>query len=119
MVGSLAAAVSGVATKAETVVAAFAKKAEQNNGLTKKDILEFLAEMGQELRQPLSVINCTLSLVGEGSLGAVTDQQKKMISLATDSAQRLEHLTDKLVDISGVPMALVPDSRILGDMYDR
>lgn len=119
MVGSLAAAVSEVATKAENVVAEFASKAARNNGLTRKEILEFLAEMGQELRQPLSVINCSLCLVAEGALGAVTDQQKKMLSLATDSALRLEHLTDKLVEISGVPIALIPDSKILGDMYDR
>ena len=119
MVGSLAAAVSGVATKAENVVAEFASKAAQNNGLTRKEILKFLAEMGQELRQPLSVINWSLCLVAEGALGAVTDQQKKMLSLATDSALRLEHLTDKLVELSGVPIALIPDSRILGDMYDR
>ena len=41
-----------------------------------------------------------------------------MLDLAFTSGERLKHLADKLLSITGVPETATPDAGILGDIYD-
>lgn len=84
----------------------------------RKQIFTALAELGQEFCQPLSVINSSIEMIKMGLLGPVTDPQKEMLDLAYASGERMKHLADKLLSITGVPDTATPDAGILGDIYD-
>lgn len=80
-------------------------------------MLEILAEIVQELCQPLSVINCTLQMMLSGKLGDVTESQTAMIKLAQESSDRIKMLTDSLRRISGEPETLSPDLALTSSFY--
>ena len=80
-------------------------------------IIATIAEICQELRQPLAVVNCTLGIMTSGMLGTLTESQRDTLRLATDSGQRLALLVDKLVAISGVPASLAPDQDLIKKLY--
>ena len=94
------------------------KKKAKDKGMTRKSIVGFLAEIVQELRQPLSVVTSTIDAIKDGLLGEVSEAQVEMLSLAASSSQRLDHLIDKLLEISGLPGGLTPDEKILDKVYD-
>ena len=82
-------------------------------------MLAMLAEIGQEICQPLSVINCSLDMVRGKALGPLTPPQEEMLALAAESGARLDMLANKIIEISGVPKGTKPDSEILDDVYGR
>jgi hypothetical protein len=82
-------------------------------------MLEILAEIVQELCQPLSVINCTLQMMLSGKLGDVSESQTAMIKLAQESSDRIKMLTDSLRRISGEPETLSPDLTITSSFYQQ
>jgi signal transduction histidine kinase len=87
--------------------------------LSRKKLFEVLAEIAQELCQPLSVINCAIGMLKAGSLGAVTEQQVNMLDLAGESGEKLQVLIDNLMEISGMPETRSPDGEIQSALYDR
>jgi len=113
---------TNVVSKQIEVFAERIKPAKDGNDkpvLSRKALYEFLAEIIQELRQPLSVINSVMSAVGSGMMGQVTPTQKNMLGLAGESATRLDVLINKLAELFGMPKGLTPDSKILGTVYGR
>ena len=40
-----------------------------------------------------------------------------MVTLAGESADRMEKLIDRIVEISGLPGGLTPDEQIIGQLY--
>ena len=123
-VENIAGQVEDLAAKTEHKISVFVERVKKPRGagekdvMSKKFIVEFLAEIVQELRQPLSVILSTLGAIDQGLLGEVNKMQKEMLGLAEKSAERLNHLTDKLLEISGLPEGLTPDAKILQSVYD-
>jgi len=107
------------------------KKAEESEGgeeepspgapprMSRSRMLEILAEIVQELCQPLSVINCTLQMMLTGKLGDVSESQTAMIKLAQESSDRIKMLTDSLRRISGEPETLSPDLAITSSFYQQ
>jgi len=87
------------------------------SGVSRRAILEFLAEIVQELRQPLSVVMSVVDALQAGSLGKVSQQQGAMLALVETSAERLDLLITKLAAVSGMPGDLSPDARILHAVY--
>ncbi len=87
------------------------------SAMSRKRMLEILAEIVQELCQPLSVINCSLQMVMSGRLGGVTETQVSMLKLADESAERITMLSDSLRKISVEPEALEPDLDITRSFY--
>jgi len=83
----------------------------------RKNIITTLAEIVQELRQPLSVINSTIEMLNAGHLGTVPDVQREMLELALQSSRRLGAIVDMLAVISGMPASLQPDAEILECIY--
>ena len=88
--------------------------AGKSGGMTKKKMIEMLAEVVQELCQPLVVINTTITMMSAGNLGEVTDTQKSMLDLAFESAERMQYLIDEIGKVSGTPDSLSPDLEGVG-----
>lgn len=116
-------AVTKLVDQTERKIEGFAKKMRAPGkgkgevGVTRRQIVEFLAEIVQELRQPLAVIMSVMDALKSGMLGSLTQQQTAMIGLAGGSVERLDLLITKLSEVSGMPEGLVPDAKILGAVY--
>ena len=61
---------------------------------------EFISMASHQLRTPLTAIKGYLSLVLEGDIGPVTENEKKMIKRAFDSAQKMVYLIADLLNVS-------------------
>ncbi len=85
--------------------------------LSRRRLLEIIAEIAQELCQPLTVINCAVQMLSAGKLGEVNQAQLEMLNAALHSGERLEKLIRKLTDIADVPMSLMPDQQTLAELY--
>lgn len=81
----------------------------------RKDLLETLAELTQELAQPLTAMNCSVDMTLSECIGPLTGHQKEMLTLASNSGSQLHDLFQRLIKISGLPEGLLPDKeRIYG-----
>ncbi len=61
---------------------------------------EFISMASHQLRTPLTSIKGYLSMVLEGDVGSVSDQQKEMLSQAFVSSQRMVYLIADLLNVS-------------------
>lgn len=61
---------------------------------------EFISMASHQLRTPLTSIKGYLSMVLEGDVGPVPDQQKEMLGTAFTSAQRMVYLIADLLNVS-------------------
>ncbi|MFC1496994.1 histidine kinase dimerization/phospho-acceptor domain-containing protein [Verrucomicrobiota bacterium] len=95
-----------------------AKKEGKGPKLTRKKMLEVLAEIVQELCQPLAVISCSIDMMKSKYLGEVTKQQEETLELAFSSGERLKKLIDKLIEIAGMPETRNPDEKIISSLYE-
>ena len=82
-----------------------------------EETMRVLAEITQELCQPLSVVNCSIDMVKDQRLGSLEQSQADMLDLASTSGQRLLTLINKLGEITGMPSTLNPQEDILSDLY--
>ncbi|MBN2302189.1 MAG: hypothetical protein JXN60_06710, partial [Lentisphaerae bacterium] len=80
--------------------------------LTRNKLLRTLAEIVQELCQPLSVVNCSINMVTSNALGEVPKAQIDILKLAEENTHRIERLMRALKDISGMPDGLRPDAKL-------
>ncbi|MFU8779699.1 MAG: hypothetical protein ACNA71_01580 [Kiritimatiellia bacterium] len=85
--------------------------------LSQQRLFEILAELGQELCQPLAVINCSVDALLSGMIGEISDVQRKMLALSADSSSKLKGLIDKLIAIAGVPESRNVDKAIQASLY--
>ncbi|MDP6524897.1 MAG: hypothetical protein QGI24_02595 [Kiritimatiellia bacterium] len=91
---------------------------EEKKRMSRKQLYEHLSEIGQEICQPLSVINCSLSMITSGRLGDITETQDDMLKLASENTDKLKALADNLMEVTGVPDTLEPDAGIQSKIYD-
>ena len=80
--------------------------------LSRDQMIETMAEIVQELCQPLSVINCSLGMVLSLDPGDMAAAQKEALKLASTSGERLNRMIERLSEISGLPSSLAPNKRI-------
>jgi hypothetical protein len=83
----------------------------QGRHMSREALLAALAEVAQELMQPLTAINASLEMMLHGYVGQVTSEQRDMLSLASNSGEHLKFLMNMLVDIVGCPTNKGVDSR--------
>lgn len=76
---------------------------------TLRDMMDRLAELGQELLQPLTVINCVLNMLATGGGELIPEASREMVELANDSGNRMRDLMQRLLDIVGLPRSLTPE----------
>lgn len=86
--------------------------------MSRKELMKILAEIVQELCQPLSVIDCSLEMIKTKNLGEVNDAQTEMLVLAASNSARMRKLIDRLLEVSGVPKDMSPDATILASAYN-
>lgn len=85
--------------------------------LYRQELLGSLAEINQELVQPLTTSTALLQMLSSGKIGAVTDEQRDVLKMASEGMERLEKLIMYLQRISGFPVELSPDSNLLSEVY--
>lgn len=86
--------------------------------ISRKRLFEILAEIGQELCQPLAVINCSVDTILSGMLGDINKVQREMLDLSADSAQKMKVLIDRVIEIAGVPDDLQVNKQIQAALYE-
>ncbi len=68
---------------------------------------EFVDNVSHEFRTPLTVIKEYTSLVREGVVGPVSDEQKKMLIVVEDRADDLNTMVDDMLDVSKLKSGLL------------
>lgn len=86
----------------EELAALTEKLQKANEELKKLDKAksEFISIASHQLRTPLSVIKGFVSMIIEGSYGAVGEKQKEILAKVGANADRLTNLIDDLLDLS-------------------
>ena len=77
--------------------------------LTRAELLDRFAELGQEIVQPLTVATGAIDLVRKGKGGDLTDEQRSLLHLAAESLDRMQMLVDRIARIAGLPDGFSPD----------
>ncbi len=81
--------------------------------LTRQQLLEMMAELGQELRQPLTIVSGVLDMLRLKHAGPLAKEQQPLVEMAVESTQRMDTLVGRMVEIAGMPKTLHPDREIL------
>jgi NtrC-family two-component system sensor histidine kinase KinB len=61
---------------------------------------DFISVASHELRTPLTSMQMAVHLLAEGSAGALSDAQARLVGIAVVDAERLERLTHDLLDLN-------------------
>lgn len=94
-------------------------KPVKRKGLSKQQIVKILAEIVQEICQPLSVIDCAMTMILSGRLGSIPDTCSEMLKLATNSSVRIHQIVKSLEKLAGQPTELIPDKDIQKAIYSE
>ena len=84
------------------------RETESSKKLTRHQLLELIAEIVQELYQPLSVVQCVLQSTLSKRSDMNSAEQIEFLELANRSAQRLTALISELYTVVGNPSTLSP-----------
>lgn len=79
-----------------------------NPQLTRKQMQSLMAELGQQLKQPLSVVSGGVEMLLGNYFGELTDAQKPVIKLIFDSTAELTTLINRIIEVAGIPESLQP-----------
>ena len=93
----------------ENLDAAHALVQKKNRRLAKlyRTAHEFVDNVSHEFRTPLTVIKEYTSLVREGLVGAVSNEQKRMLMVVEDRADDLNTMVDDMLDVSKLKSGLL------------
>jgi PAS domain S-box-containing protein len=72
---------------------------------------DFVAAVSHDLRTPLTTIIEGASLVEDGTLGAVNEEQQKFLKLAIEDARRLNHFINDILDLSKIESGKITVNR--------
>ncbi|NCC50072.1 MAG: hypothetical protein EOM20_02535 [Spartobacteria bacterium] len=77
---------------------------------------ELLAEIVQELCQPLSATNCAVNMTLGGHVGELNSKQQEVLGVASKCGHRLDKLLERMKEIVGMPKGLKPAKEKLYDL---
>jgi hypothetical protein len=83
----------------------------QGRNMNQKELLAALSEVAQELMQPLTAITASLEMMLHGYVGDITEEQRDLLCLASNSGEHLKFLMRELIEIVGCPTNKGVDSR--------
>lgn len=83
----------------------------QGKEMSREEILTSIAEISQELMQPLTAINASLEMMLNGYVGEINPEQHTLLDLANNSGEHLTFLMEELIDIVGCPSNKGVDGR--------
>ena len=86
------------------VLARTEKLDEANKRLMEVDQLKnvFIASMSHELRTPLNSILGFSGILTSGAAGELEEEQERQVRMINDSARRLSHLVEDLIDVASI-----------------
>jgi signal transduction histidine kinase len=93
------------------------REGESGARLSRKALIAILAELGQELSQPLTVVAASVSMLLSQRAGPLAEAQGELLHMAQDSATRMGQLVDCLIRIAGMPAEMRPDRELLDTLY--
>ncbi|HNX36106.1 MAG TPA: hypothetical protein PKM57_15885 [Kiritimatiellia bacterium] len=85
--------------------------------ISRAELVERYAELNQEIVQPLTVSTGVIDLLHSGKGGPLTESQRDLLKLASDSVERVNQLVAYMSRIAGLPESFTPDSTIISDSY--
>jgi len=77
---------------------------------------DFTSTVSHELRTPLTAIKEGITLVADGSAGALNDDQRNFLSIAKNNVDRLNRLINDVLDFSKLEAKKMPFNFALGDI---
>jgi hypothetical protein len=83
----------------------------QGKNMSRDELLASLAEVAQELMQPLTAINASVEMMLGGFVGDISEEQQDLLKLASGSGEHLKYLMDMLIEIVGCPANKGVDDR--------
>lgn len=86
--------------------------------LTRKALLETIAEIAQELSQPLTIMTMAISMLEGSVAGSLTEDTKPVLNMAAEGCKRMGHLLNCLIRIAGTPTDMHPDKTVLETLYN-
>jgi len=84
-----------------------------NAHLSRRQVLVLMAELGQEMRQSLTVVMGAISILMEHRLGDIPGEQMPLLKMAFESSHTLDSLVNRMIHIAGMPGSLTPDEDVL------
>lgn len=121
LVASAAKEAESLSAKTDAKVKKLGKKISRKADPGDRSPAELLAEIAQELAQPVSVLNCTVDMLNRGCLGPVMPQQRDMLTIARGCGLRVNYLLSQLRQVVGLPQSLspMPKSQIAAPVVRR
>ncbi len=86
--------------------------------LTRSRLMEKLAELIQEVLQPLTAAAGVVDMLTGGHLGPVAPAQSELLAVAAESIQQVATLARHMKDLVGNPSGTTPDEAILKAAYE-
>jgi hypothetical protein len=87
--------------------------------LTRAELVQRYAELNQEIVQPLTVSTGVIDMLKSGCSGALTEAQRELLKMASDSVDRVNQLVAYMNRISGLPESYTPDMSLIRDTYGK
>ena len=85
--------------------------------LSREELIEILAEIAQEIMQPLTIITGTTAMIRSLRCGPLNEAQGELLSMIAESAERMVLLVTHLMHLAGNPETRQPDRTILDTAY--
>lgn len=73
-------------------------KLQNDMNRVNKNNYEIISNISHELKTPLAIIKEALLILSEGSLGGVSEEQKKFLDISTQNVERLNRLINGFLD---------------------
>ena len=83
----------------------------QAQEMSRKELLSSIAEITQELMQPMTAISASLEMMMGGYAGTINLEQRGMLDIASNSGAHLAFLMNELIEIVGCPANKGVDER--------
>lgn len=80
----------------------------EGDRMSRKELFRMLSELGQELKQPLTVVVGAAQMLTGDYFGSISEEQKMAINLISESATELDTLIGHFISIVGLPVSLTP-----------
>ena len=92
---------------------------EKNPVLSRTELIEILAEIAQEIMQPLTIITGTTAMLRSLRAGPLSNAQGELLSMIAESGERMIILVSHLMHLAGTPETKHPDQAILDTAYQK
>ncbi len=89
------------------------KKTISTTELTREELIRLMAELGQQLKQPLTVVTGAAQMIHSGYFGRVSKEEKTALRLINDSTDELDLLVERMIEIAHLPDTLQPEHEVI------